>query len=523
MITTPEDFKKRLDEIEAGSLSGQDAIKMINPDTEAKFTIDANTRTIKIPNQFQDNAAICRDHESETLYFEIDRYFDNVDLYDKSCIVQYINANGGQYVFPVTDKYMSDDTNKIIFAWDLNSNATAYPGTVKFSIRFYSLENNVYTYNWGTKPSAITIGEGLYITDSGETLPAGDDLTQLIDKINGIYMNGNLGGVTDYNDLDNLPYINGVRVKGSLTLQDLGIDTTLDENIIRRKDIDDALNENSINPVQNVAVTKAIRDNTDLIGELEKSTDAKIKKLSDDVDELYPDIKVLRFQNKPVLVNGGTKGYEFSETNYVQCGFPVNQVYFDIVLSRDADTITVDDGGSKSDTKELGKWDDSDGGNGLVGPWNYRDPQTVTFTLTASDTHKKTGIATTELVFCKGIYFGSVAAPTALTSDFVQEKLSKQLMTSADGFSFTVDNKEDEYIYIAIPTEQGLFDISVGGFVGGFDETAGFSKEDNNEFFVNIQANTSTTLYQFPYYVYRSSYPNLGQTTVTLHKRKEVS
>jgi hypothetical protein len=34
-----------------------------------------------------------KDHNAETLYFILDRYYDNVDLATMSCIVQYQNAS----------------------------------------------------------------------------------------------------------------------------------------------------------------------------------------------------------------------------------------------------------------------------------------------------------------------------------------------------------------------------------------------------------------------------------------------
>lgn len=51
------------------------------------YPIDAATRTVKGPEFL----SVERDHNSETLYFVIDRFVDYMDLAETCCIIQYTN------------------------------------------------------------------------------------------------------------------------------------------------------------------------------------------------------------------------------------------------------------------------------------------------------------------------------------------------------------------------------------------------------------------------------------------------
>ena len=60
------------------------------PFDEPLFEIDANSRTIKVPDEFKKNGVGVRgDHWAEVLYFAIDQYYDYQDLYNVDNI--YIN------------------------------------------------------------------------------------------------------------------------------------------------------------------------------------------------------------------------------------------------------------------------------------------------------------------------------------------------------------------------------------------------------------------------------------------------
>ena len=125
-------------------IQNQDNLKelVMLPSDEPRFIIDANERTISIPDGFT-FLGVLNDHNAETVYFEIDRYYDQTDLSKKTCIVQYesrANKHGGFY--PVTKLDITTVPGKIIFGWEVQNDATSCPGDLEFSVRFYSTKQD---------------------------------------------------------------------------------------------------------------------------------------------------------------------------------------------------------------------------------------------------------------------------------------------------------------------------------------------------------------------------------------------
>jgi len=66
------------------------------PLDEEKFFIDGNSRKIAVPQAFTKNGVgVQGDHYAEYIYFEIDRYFENIDFGSPSitAVVEFIDAN----------------------------------------------------------------------------------------------------------------------------------------------------------------------------------------------------------------------------------------------------------------------------------------------------------------------------------------------------------------------------------------------------------------------------------------------
>ena len=87
MITTRDDYKELLYKIQDPNRQTQ-VIKL--PKDEPICKIDLDTRRIDIPDAVK---VVEFDHNSETLYFSVDRYYDNVDLSTLFAVIQYKNAN----------------------------------------------------------------------------------------------------------------------------------------------------------------------------------------------------------------------------------------------------------------------------------------------------------------------------------------------------------------------------------------------------------------------------------------------
>lgn len=84
------------------------------------FIVDWKTRTITVPTG-RTILAVLNDHCAEAVIFEADRYYNDHDLSNEVCIIQYAVASrrGGQYesegYYPVT---LIDKSNpsKLLFA-----------------------------------------------------------------------------------------------------------------------------------------------------------------------------------------------------------------------------------------------------------------------------------------------------------------------------------------------------------------------------------------------------------------------
>lgn len=114
--------------------------------------VKLSTREIEIKDTvYEEFLSIETDHRSETVYFSIDRFYNDIDLMECSCIIEYINAGDQARIYPVTlrdlRKVDNPETgfseNKMIIAWNLGNEATAYDGLIKFAITFFRVSYEV--------------------------------------------------------------------------------------------------------------------------------------------------------------------------------------------------------------------------------------------------------------------------------------------------------------------------------------------------------------------------------------------
>ena len=175
MITNSIEYMNFLRQIQESGTTTYSSL----PSEEPRFLINANKRSIAIPSEFS-FLAVRYDHQAETVYFEIDRYFDNVDLSQHTCIVQFVNkdkygnVSEGYYRVPVMDITTID--GKIVFGWSIENTATKYAGDIDFSVRFYTItgegENARFLYNFNTVPSKSTILDTLKIYGAEYSYPS---------------------------------------------------------------------------------------------------------------------------------------------------------------------------------------------------------------------------------------------------------------------------------------------------------------------------------------------------------------
>lgn len=140
---------------------------LVDADSEPRFIINSDERKIEVPDEFK-ILGVKTDHQSETIYFEIDRIFDDVDLSTKTCVIQYINAGkdaADEGIYPVSGFDIDSSPGKILFKWEIDNVVCRYAGLVAFSVRFYEInsELRVYDYCWNTIPTKLPVLDGLDI------------------------------------------------------------------------------------------------------------------------------------------------------------------------------------------------------------------------------------------------------------------------------------------------------------------------------------------------------------------------
>jgi hypothetical protein len=141
------------------------------PLDEEAFNIDLNTRTIHVPASFSKCASVQSDQLAETIIFVADRYFDYMDLANTEIYVQWTvpedKKNGIEEYNGATRVEMMDldsEKGKLRFAWPLNDTVTERPGIVKFSVRFFRVNDNnpnELLYSLNTTDSSIIIKPAL--------------------------------------------------------------------------------------------------------------------------------------------------------------------------------------------------------------------------------------------------------------------------------------------------------------------------------------------------------------------------
>lgn len=137
MVTESQEYAKKLWQVQNNSPTTK---AVLLPGDETIYEVDLDTRTIAVPKFL----SVAKDHQAETIYFQFDRFYDRIDLTTKCCVIQYTNAAGNSYIYPVPyyDIETLSGQGKVIIPWCIQGAATEKAGTVKFAISFYSVDIN---------------------------------------------------------------------------------------------------------------------------------------------------------------------------------------------------------------------------------------------------------------------------------------------------------------------------------------------------------------------------------------------
>lgn len=132
------------------------------PRDEPIYKIDLNTRTCEVPEFL----SVLEDHNSEVLWFQVDRFYDDVDLFGSTCWIQYKNALNETFISVSVPQVVPDTSHDILYIpWPVSSGATRATGNVTFSFQFYKLseDNQRVLYSIHTKPAISKVLSGLHV------------------------------------------------------------------------------------------------------------------------------------------------------------------------------------------------------------------------------------------------------------------------------------------------------------------------------------------------------------------------
>ena len=135
------------------------------PRDERVFNVNLESKEIDSPEFL----SVEYDHNSETVYFLVDRYFDSMDLSQTACVIQYINANGeGRlYTVPFYDVETHHRDDKMLVPWCIEGEATKAAGDVTYSLRFFRVDESgqYITFMLNTLPAVSKVLYGFNVLD----------------------------------------------------------------------------------------------------------------------------------------------------------------------------------------------------------------------------------------------------------------------------------------------------------------------------------------------------------------------
>lgn len=142
-------------------------------DSDNHFIIDPISR--QISNNSKKTILIKTDHNSEQFTFELPRYVEGHDMSLSNKVeVHFLNINNktrqtNPGIYNVVDFDVdAEDNTKVLGTWLVSREATKYPGSLNFVIRFSCLDDdNVEYYSWNTAIyTGITISDTIENTET---------------------------------------------------------------------------------------------------------------------------------------------------------------------------------------------------------------------------------------------------------------------------------------------------------------------------------------------------------------------
>ena len=174
MITAPKEYFDKLWQLQS---KNKPNVAVLLPSSERIYEVNLHERKIEAPEFL----SIQTDHYAETVYFMMDRYYDNVDLTETVGVIQYITPSGLKRIYPIPfydiltyKDYINieegEERPKVIFPWCIDGAATESAGVIEYSIRFFKVDpvKKVLYYNMSTLPAKGKILHGMDVLEKNE-------------------------------------------------------------------------------------------------------------------------------------------------------------------------------------------------------------------------------------------------------------------------------------------------------------------------------------------------------------------
>ena len=160
MIVSPQEYNSLL----YGLMDPNEFTSMLRiPENEPIYQIDLNTRKINVPEFL----SVEEDHNSEIIWFKTDRFYDNIDLYNGTCWIQYKNADKKEYFYaaPIIVGVQEYGNDQILIPWAISKEVCAASGTIEFSFQFFKLseDGRKFLYILNTTSAKSKILSSLYV------------------------------------------------------------------------------------------------------------------------------------------------------------------------------------------------------------------------------------------------------------------------------------------------------------------------------------------------------------------------
>lgn len=146
------------------NLSNQPVYRI--PTDEPVYTIDLDKREIEAPEFL----SVLNDHNAEVIWFKVNRFYNDFDLFGSTCWIQYKNAENEEFISISIPQVIKESNHDMLYIpWTIGAAATKKAGIITFSFRFFKLTddenpaNRRVFYSLHTKPATSKVLQGMNI------------------------------------------------------------------------------------------------------------------------------------------------------------------------------------------------------------------------------------------------------------------------------------------------------------------------------------------------------------------------